>query len=321
MTAGRVARALAQAAIGLGLLAVLWVVVGGEAILARLAALDPGWLAAGVALSVPQIAVSAWRWRYTAGRLGQPIGYGTALRDYYLSTFLNQVLPGAVLGDGVRAWRHRARTGAAARWAPAVRAVALERASGQAMLLAWLAATLPLSPLAARLGPAVAAGTAVALGLAAAIALGGERRPGPAVPRQRGRLRTAAGTLGADARRALLAHPAWLVQGALSAAVLATYLATFYCAGRALGLHLDPLLVATVVPAVLLAMLVPVSIAGWGVRDGAAAALWALVGLAPADGAAVSIVYGLIVLAGSLPGAPLALGAGRAAAAAVMRPA
>jgi uncharacterized membrane protein YbhN (UPF0104 family) len=320
VTAGRVAGALAQAGVGLGLLAALWAVVGGEAVLARLASLDPAWLAAGVALSVPQVALSAWRWRYTAGRLGQPIGYGTALYDYYLSTFLNQVLPGAVLGDGVRAWRHRARAGAAAHWAPAVRAVALERASGQALLLAWLAVTLPLSPLAEGRGPATAAATAALLGLAAAVALGGGRRPAP--PRQRGRLRAAAATLGADTRRALLAHPAWLVQGALSAAILATCLATFYCAGRALGLHLDPRLVATVVPAVLLAMLVPVSIAGWGVRDGAAAALWALAGLSAADGAAASIVYGLMVLAGSLPGAPLALAAGRTAAgAAVTHPA
>ena len=54
---------------------------------------------------------------------------------------------------------------------------------------------------------------------------------------------------------------------------------------------------------VLMSMLVPVTVAGWGLREGVAAMLWGAVGLTAADGVLVSIAYGLLVLAGSLPGA------------------
>jgi hypothetical protein len=50
-------------------------------------------------------------------------------------------------------------------------------------------------------------------------------------------------------------------------------------------------------------MLIPVTVAGWGLRESAAAALWGAVGLTAADGVIVSVAYGLLVLVGSLPGA------------------
>jgi len=53
----------------------------------------------------------------------------------------------------------------------------------------------------------------------------------------------------------------------------------------------------------LMTMLVPVTIAGWGLREVAAAALWSAAGLSAADGVAVSVSYGLIVLVSSVPGA------------------
>jgi hypothetical protein len=50
-------------------------------------------------------------------------------------------------------------------------------------------------------------------------------------------------------------------------------------------------------------MAIPLSIAGWGLRETAAVALWAMAGL-PAEGAlAASILYGLLNLLGSVPGA------------------
>jgi uncharacterized membrane protein YbhN (UPF0104 family) len=94
----------------LGLLAI-WLDVG--ALLDQLRAVEAEWLVAALALSVAQVTISAWRWRYTAKRLGLPLPLGVAVREYYLATFLNQVLPGGVLGDVSRAWRH-AQAGAAA---------------------------------------------------------------------------------------------------------------------------------------------------------------------------------------------------------------
>ena len=75
------------------------------------------------------------------------------------------------------------------------------------------------------------------------------------------------------------------------------------------GYWLGSTLLPLVAP-VLVSMLLPVTVAGWGVRETAAATLWGAVGLASADGVAISVAYGLLVLLSSLPGA-LVLLAGR----------
>ena len=97
----------------------------------ELARFSPFVLVPALALTVFQVALSAWRWRYTVERLGLPLAYGIAVREYYLATFLNQVLPGGVLGDVNRAWRHG--SGAGERLS-AVHGVAIERLSGQLVL-------------------------------------------------------------------------------------------------------------------------------------------------------------------------------------------
>ena len=78
-------------------------------------------------------------------------------------------------------------------------------------------------------------------------------------------------------------------------------------AARAVGVETPmPILLPLVAP-VLMAMLVPMTVAGWGARAGAAAALWAAVGLPGAEGVAVSVAYGLLVLFASVPGAVVLL--------------
>jgi glycosyltransferase 2 family protein len=52
-------------------------------------------------------------------------------------------------------------------------------------------------------------------------------------------------------------------------------------------------------------------VAGWGLREGAAAALWGMVGLSMAEGVLVSMAYGVLVLVSSLPGGLVLAGAGR----------
>jgi hypothetical protein len=84
--------------------------------------------------------------------------------------------------------------------------------------------------------------------------------------------------------------------------VVASYIAVFLIAGRALGMETSLLEVLPLVAPVLMTMLVPVTIAGWGIREAAASALWGVVGLTPEDGAAISVTYGLLVLVGSAPG-------------------
>ena len=110
---------------------VLWLVDVG-AILAQLASVDLPWLLLALAITPLQVVVSAWRWRYTVARRGEQLPWGHAIREYYLGTLVNQLVPGGVVGDAGRALRHRRNTG---RTATAIHGVMIERFSGQLVLL------------------------------------------------------------------------------------------------------------------------------------------------------------------------------------------
>jgi uncharacterized membrane protein YbhN (UPF0104 family) len=251
------------------------------------------WLLLALAIGVPQLLLSAWRWRLTAGLLGIDLPFRHALREYCLGNFLNQVLPGGVAGDVSRAWRHARHTPAARE---AWHAVLIERTAGQGVLLACALLSLPFAPgILGTLGAAIRAGPAEllpVLGAAALVVTLIARRAAPALRR-----------FGRDLARAVLARAALLRQLAVSLALVCSYVAAYLCCARALGVDTP---VSTLLPLicwVLLAMALPLSVAGWGIREGAAAGLWLLAGLPVAQGVAISLLYGAVVLLAALPGA------------------
>lgn len=290
---------LLRLGVSASLLAGLALVVDVGAVAGALAGLRLQWVAVAIAVSVAQLVASAWRWRYTAGRLGIDLPLGRAVSEYYLASFLNQVLPGGVLGDVSRAWRHardssagaigRGATGSPTAPAPlrSVHAVLLERLSGQ------IAMTLVAALSAAFLGGLRSVATLAAVLLAGGFLL--------RVVGRYGRLPGAASFL-ADARIALggRALPAQLTTSLL---VVASYLVVYLLAARAIGVPTPTTTLLPLLAPVLVTMLLPVTIAGWGVREGAAAALWGAVGLGAEDGIAISVAYGLLVLVSTLPGA------------------
>ena len=58
-------------------------------------------------------------------------------------------------------------------------------------------------------------------------------------------------------------------------------------------------------PAVLLVTAIPISFAGWGLREGAMVALFAFAGLGADTALALSLAFGVAYLAASLPGCAL----------------
>ena len=288
---------LLRMSVSIGLLLGLAWWVDLDTVGSRLAGMRPAWVLLAVAISVAQVAVLAWRWRFTARRVGVDLSFASAWREYYLSIFLNQVLPGGVLGDVSRAWRQAsAQTRLEEPGGPAVRAVIFERLSAQAVMTTVAVVSLLALPLTVDAGSGVAmfwAGAGVVI-IVVATLVWFRRQSSP---------QSLSGRVLADLRSAHLSGPAFAAQLASAIIVVGTYLATYVAAARAVGVETPlPVLLPLVAP-VLMTMLIPVTVAGWGLREGAAAALWAAVGLTAADGVVVSVAYGLLVLIGSLPGA------------------
>ena len=267
-------------------------------VVARLVAMRPGWVALALGLSVIQVAVLAWRWRFTARRLGVGLSFAEAWREYYLSIFLNQVLPGGVMGDVSRAWRQtRGRTrGESSGSGPAARAVIFERVSAQAVMTTVALLSLLVLPAAVnrRSGTMIVATALVATVIVLTIGLWIRRQSSAQSP---------TGRVLAELASAHLSPMTFAVQLSSGLFIVATYLATYLAAARAVGVETPFVVILPLVAPVLMTMLIPVTVAGWGLRESAAALLWGAVGLTAADGVTVSVAYGLIVLAGSLPGA------------------
>jgi hypothetical protein len=86
-----------------------------------------------------------------------------------------------------------------------------------------------------------------------------------------------------------------------SALVVAAHTTTFLIAARTAGITAPLSRLLPLAMLSLLAMALP-SIAGWGPREGLTAWAFSAAGLGAAQGAATAVVYGILVLAASLPG-------------------
>jgi glycosyltransferase 2 family protein len=293
---GRGAWAATRLVGGAALLALLVWRLGAGPFLAGLRGLRPGTLLAAVAFGGVTTVCSAWRWRIVAAALGVGLPLPGATAAYYRSQFLNSALPGGVLGDVHRGLRHGADVGDLGR---CVRAVVWERVAGQLVqAVIAIAVLLTFDSPVRRAMPVVVGVSALVTGVLLVIGRG-LARSGPAGLARA--LRSAA----AEVRCALL-RPGTLPQVLLaSLVVVAGHVGMFMLAARAAGV---PGTVGTMLPlamVVLLAAGIPLNIAGWGPREGAAAWIFAAAGPGAGAGAAIATAFGVLTLVAVLPGAGL----------------
>jgi GTP cyclohydrolase II len=253
---------------------------------------------AAVTLTVLTTVCSAWRWRVVARALGADIDLPGATGAYYRSLFLNSVLPGGILGDVHRAVAHGRRGGDVGQ---GVRAVAWERLCGQviqAVVTAVVLLTLP-SPVRPAL-PYVLAGIAGVAGCAVLVVRVAARRG-------RSRPARAARAIAADLRRGLLVAGVWPQVTLASLLVVAGHTATFVVAARVAGSTAPLGELIALLMVVQIAAGIPLSIGGWGPREGIAAWAFAAAGLGAANGVTVATLYAVLMLAAVAPGAGLLL--------------
>ena len=256
-----------------GTLAFLVWRLGTGPFLDGLRTVDGAALAAGFALAVLTTVCCAWRWQVVARGLGVELSLGTAIAAYYRSLFLNVTLPGGVVGDVHRGLTHGG-----------LRAVAWERSAGQVVQIVLTVAVLFVLP-----SPVQGAAPFVALGLLVAAAV--------VALTTRGR-----SWWSRDLRNGLLARGAWPVVVVASALIVAGHVATFMIAAQTAGTTASASELLPLALLVLLGAALP-NIGGWGPREGVTAWAFAAAGLGASQGVAAAVVYGVMVLAASLPGA------------------
>jgi uncharacterized membrane protein YbhN (UPF0104 family) len=269
----------------------------------RIASADVRLLAAAFAATAAQILALAWRWSAAMAGIGAPLGFRCALAVTLGSLFVGQVLPTSIGSDAWRVWRvrllgHPVSAG--------VHGVLVDRAAALGGLVLVVGATMPALFL--RVADpgwqtALAAGLAAALAsLALAVSADRLARAWPSRP-----WLEAAGRFARTLRRLALQPRRALPLVAVSALAHLGAGATAWLIAQALTLPASLADCIVLMPPVMLLAALPVSLAGWGVREGAMVALFAAAGL-PADGALpLSLLFGLLLLAASLPGAAVIL--------------
>jgi uncharacterized membrane protein YbhN (UPF0104 family) len=251
-------------------------------------------LVAATSITVLTTVCSAWRWRTVARGLGVGLPLRTTIAEYYRSQFLNSALPGGVVGDVHRGVRHGMDAGDVGR---GLRAVAWERTAGQAVfvvlaLVALLVLDSPVHP-----GVRWVVAVLVVGVLCATLAL--RALPGRGPSRWARVVRAGR----ADVRVGLLDRRAWPVVLLTSVVVAAGHGATFLLAAWTTGSTASPARLWPLAMLVLLAMVIPLNVGGWGPREGVAAWAFAAAGLGAAQGVAAATAYGVMGFAATLPGA------------------
>lgn len=244
--------------------------------------------------------VSAYRWQLIMQNLhfGQSIAF--YWRSYFKATFFNQGLPTSIGGDALRVLDV---AGQGFRKRDALYGVMLDRITGLAALMLLNLVAYELDP---DLLPDPVYHLTLLLVTGGVVGFAGLSLLGylpwlDAYPRL-----SVVRTLSDRLRQAFLRNRILLIATSLLIPMLA--MLSFFATGRALGLQYELVTYFIIVPPAIFLTIIPVSLAGWGVCEGALVGLFSLIGADKATILAMSILYGLLQIVVSLPGFIIYLG-------------
>ena len=283
--------------------ALIWYFIGKSdlgAVMENLRRVDAATVVAVLAMFLAQIVLVAWRW----GALMRLVGVGKGfsfheiVRTVWSANFFNTTLVSSVGGDAFRLWTI-VRAGNPL--GKSVNSIFLDRLTALMALMILIAISLPYVM---ELIADEAAFLSYALLIAAFLAGFAALFHADRLPRriQHWRLVRGLANLAADTRRLSLHMDNLLPVAALSLLVHILNIFVVYVLARGLEIGISFLDCFFLVPPVILAMTLPISIAGWGVREGAMIVTLGLIGVSQESALVLSILFGLGITLAALPG-------------------
>jgi uncharacterized protein (TIRG00374 family) len=256
---------------------------------ARLTRLESGWVVLALFLLTVQVVLLAVRWRNISGACGTNLPFTSALQISFIATFFNQVLPSTVGGDSMRIWL-LARKGAG--WAKATYSVLIDRIAGVFVLALIVIACLPFTfslihdPIARAV--LLVIGVGVITGTIIFVLIGQHFRQ----LFDRWRLTRHLAAASRISAALCSSHRDAAIVLACSVAIHLITATAAWCCAKAIASPVSFAQILFLMPPVLLIATLPVSIAGWGVRESSFMFAFAHAGLAQSDGLAISILFG-----------------------------
>jgi len=292
-----------RALVSAGLLAAVLLTVDFGAARDKLAEGSWGWFVGAVAALFASFLIAGLRWRLFLDAAAIATTTYLSIRAYLIGAFTNNFLPGQAGGDVTRAWvvsRPGTRTSA-------ITTVVVDRATALACLVlaAWIALAADPEPVAGTLVLALAASTAalvVGLGVAGLLVWHGAGLGRRLPQRAQVWLTEAQSTIRACARAAVIVRTAGLGLAFEGLVILALWLVA-----KAIEVDVSYSVLAVVLPPVLIVSALPISIAGYGVREASFVVLLGHVDIGSTDATLLSLIGGVAFAIASLPGGLLLL--------------
>jgi len=250
-----------------------------------------GWIGLAIAVAFLQIFVGVLRWREVSAECGAPLGTMQAMRFNMIGAFFNQTLPSSIGGDAVRLWLV-ARGGAG--WRAATYSIFVDRAIGLIALAIVIVASLPWSY--SLIGDPHGRSALLIIDLAALaggvafLVLG--RLPWPWLRRWWGTHHLHACSVIANRVMFSRAHGPKIAMLSLVVHVLAVVIA--WCVVQSIAAPVLFGQVFQLIPPVMLITMLPISIAGWGVREATMGLAFGYAGLMTNEGINVSLLFGAV---------------------------
>jgi glycosyltransferase 2 family protein len=250
-----------------------------------------GWIALAIAVALLQILVGAFRWCQISAQCGAPLSVKQATRFNTIGTFFNQTLPSSIGGDAMRLWL-LGRSGAG--WRAATYSIFVDRAIGLIALAILIVATLPWSYGLIRNPNGRSALLFIAF---AALAAGFGFLVLGWLPWQwlkRGWLTHHVYACSVIANRVTFSRQHGVAVAVQSLLVQGLAVVIAWCVVKSIGAPVFFSQTFQLVPPVILITMLPVSIAGWGLREATMGLAFGYAGLAANEGVDVSLLFGAV---------------------------
>ena len=284
----------------------------------KLRSLVPVWdpstialLAGGITFTTLGIVLSAYRWQRVLAAMQLPARLGPLLHAYLASQFLSNFLPSTIGGDALRVTRlsalSRDENGDAAGTPAAFASVVLDRMSGWLILPVLCIAGLLINPSLLHLGRSSRAALAISLAalvaLVAVVAAAGSPQLGGRLAGHDSWLRFLGAVHLGLARMAR--RPAAALQVIVASVIYQlAIVAAGILAAKAIGISIGPTALLAFIPVVSIVQVLPVTVGGLGVREGAFTLFLQPLGVPAGQAIALGLAMYAMHLIASLLGAP-----------------
>lgn len=287
----RILLSAAKVVISAGLLYVALRKVDLTDLASRFTVSSLNWIALAIAVTFLQIFAGVLRWQQISAECGAPLRTGQAMRYNLIGTFFNQTLPSAIGGDAVRLWLV-ARAGAG--WRTATYSIFVDRAIGMIALSVVILASMPWSfhlidNVEGRWALLVVDFAALAGG-AGFLILGA--LPWPWLKHWWATHHVHACAV--IANKVLFSRQRGPGVAALSLLVHVLTVVIAWCVVRSIAAPVGFGQIFQIIPPVMLITMLPISIAGWGVREATMGLAFGFAGLMANEGVNISLLFGAV---------------------------